>query len=158
MGYKKQQIVLHWIIVVLVAAQYLGHEAIADAFDRVIEGGPARITALVGLHIGSGFLVFALTLVRLGLRLTHGVPPPPEAEPTALRILAQGTHWAFYALLVLLPVSGAVAWFRQSEAAGDLHEVLRAVLLALIALHLAGVALHQFVWKTDILARMRRPG
>jgi cytochrome b561 len=73
------------------------------------------------------------------------------------RRAALWTHRAFYACLVLLPVTGAVAWFRGIPAAGDAHEVLRAVLLALIALHLGGVAMHQLVWKTDILKRMIRP-
>ena len=156
-GYSRAQVALHWATVALVAVQYVGHEPIAEAFDAAQDGGAAVITPLVGLHIGAGVIVFVLALVRLGLRASHGAPPPPEAEPPLLRALAHWAHLAFYALLIALPVTGAAAWFRQSGTAGDIHEVLRALLLGLIVLHLAGVAVHQFVWKTDILSRMRRP-
>lgn len=156
-GYAKSQIALHWSIAALVVVQYALHEPMAEAFDRVIDGGAATVSAGVGLHIFGGFLIFALTLIRLQLRLTRGTPPAPEAEPAPLRTLSRLAHWAFYVLLVLLPVSGAVAWFRQSEAAGDAHEVFRALLLGLIVLHLAGVAVHQLVWKTGLMQRMIRP-
>jgi cytochrome b561 len=157
-GFSRQQIALHWTIAGLVVIQFAAHDGIAHAFDRVADGSTAEVTALVGLHIFTGFTIFALTLVRLALRLEHGAPPPPEAEPPLLRRLSRGVHWAFYALLVALPVSGAVAWFRQNAAAADAHAVMRAVLLGLIVLHLGGVALHRFVWKTDLLARMRWSG
>ena len=155
-SYSRQQILLHWIIVALVALQYLLHEGMSDAFEAVEDGGLPEATALASGHIFGGFVVFALTLWRLQLRLTHGVPPAPEAEPETFRTISKAAHWAFYGLLILLPISGAVAWFRASEAAGEVHEVLRALLLALIAAHVGAVLVHQFVWKTNLGARMVR--
>lgn len=156
--YSPLQIRLHWIIVALVALQYILHEPIAEAFERWQDTGTTPdASPLVAAHVFGGFLVFALTLVRLAVRRSQGVPPPPASESPVLQNLAGLTHWAFYGLLVLLPVSGAVAWFRGSETAGDVHEVLRAVLLGLIALHVGAALMHHFVWKTDVLRRMTRP-
>ncbi|MBS0124605.1 cytochrome b [Thetidibacter halocola] len=157
MGYTKSQIVLHWTVMALVALQFLLNEGISTAFRDAVRGGETGFTPLVALHVFLGFLVFAFTLWRLALRLTHGAPPPPEAEPEKLRKLSDLAHWAFYVLLAIIPVSGAVAWFRLNRSAADAHEVLTTALLALIVLHVAAVAVHQFVWKTNLIDRMRRP-
>lgn len=155
--YSQIQIRLHWIIFALVALQYLLHDGISAAFDRVEDGAAPAMTALAGAHIFGGFLVFALMLARLYIRMTQGVPPPPDSEGPLLSKLAGAVHWAFYALLVLLPVTGAVAWFRASQSAAEVHEILRAVLLALIVLHAGAALMHHFVFKTDVLRRMTRP-
>ena len=154
-SYTPLQIRLHWLIVALVALQYILHDPISDAFEMVEDGASPGFSPLVAAHVFGGFLIFAATLIRFSVRLSHGAPHPPVAEPDPFRTIAHLAHWAFYGLLVLLPVSGAVAWFRASEIAADVHEVLRALLLALIVLHVAGVLVHQFVWKTAILDRMR---
>ncbi|MDJ0823141.1 MAG: cytochrome b/b6 domain-containing protein [Paracoccaceae bacterium] len=156
-GYSKAQIGLHWGIVGLVAIQFAVHEPIVDAFEVVETGGTPILSPLVGLHIFCGFMVFALMLVRLQLRVSQGTPPPPEGEPKVFQTLGNLAHWAFYALLVALPISGAVAWFRSNEAAADAHEVMRGILFVLIALHIAAALVHQFVWKTNLMARMTRP-
>lgn len=157
-GYTRLQIGLHWLVMALVVAQYLLHEPIAQAFDLRMSGQTVSQTPLIALHVFGGFLIFVLSLVRLQLRQTYAPPPPPHGEPAVFRHVAIWSHRAFYACLVVLPVTGAVAWFRGIPAAGDAHEVLQGVLLALIALHLGGVAMHQLVWKTDILTRMTRAG
>lgn len=154
--YSRLQIRLHWIIVALVALQYIVHEPITVAFDRLLDGQPVTPSVPVGLHVFGGFTVFALTLVRLAVRQSQGVPPPPASEAALLQKLAGLTHWAFYALLVALPVTGALAWFRGLEAAAEVHEVLRAVLLGLIVLHAGAALMHHFVFKTDVLRRMTR--
>lgn len=156
-GYTRAQIALHWITLLLVALQFIFHDAISDAWEAVEDGGEVVFSALVAQHVATGALVAVLTFVRLGLRLTHGAPPPPPTEHAALRLLARATHWGFYALLILLPVSGAVAWFNGVEAAAEAHEVLKLALLALIALHVAGALVHQFVFRTNLIARMKRP-
>lgn len=155
-GYSRQQIVLHWAIFALVALQFLLHEGIAEAFEAVEDGLAPQADILTNLHIFGGFLVFVLMLWRLMLRLTRGAPPPPEAEPAPFRLAGHAAHWVFYALLILLPVTGAVAWYRQSEAAGEVHEALRGLLFLLILAHIGAVAVHQFVWKTGLMDRMRR--
>ena len=71
-------------------------------------------------------------------------------------ILAKLTHVGLYAVMILMPVSGYVAWFGGVEAAAKGHNVLKIVLLALVALHVVGALYHQFVLRDGTLARMRR--
>ncbi|MDO5706866.1 MAG: cytochrome b/b6 domain-containing protein, partial [Paracoccus sp. (in: a-proteobacteria)] len=63
-------------------------------------------------------------------------------------------HWALYAVLILTPLSGSVAWFGGQEGAAEAHETLTSVLLALAALHVAGALYHQFVVKDGLMSRM----
>jgi cytochrome b561 len=156
-GYTRTQIRLHWIVVALIALQYVLHDTISDAWDAVLDGAEVGFDPLIAQHVLMGGLVAILAFWRLGLRLTHGAPPPPEREHPALKLLAHATHWAFYALMVLMPVSGAVAWFGGVEGAAQGHNVMKVLLLALIALHVAGALFHQFVLKTGVMARMKRP-
>lgn len=156
-GYTRAQIALHWITLLLVALQFVLHDAMSDAWDALLAGREVVFNPLVAQHVAGGALVAVLTFVRLGLRLSHGAPPPPATEHGALKLVAQGTHWAFYALLILMPVSGAVAWFNSIEGAAQAHEVMKTALLALIALHVVAALVHQFVFKTNLIARMIRP-
>ncbi len=55
-------------------------------------------------HKSVGVTVFALLLLRVGLRLRH---PSPQGVGTALqRRLAAVTHRAFYVLMLVLPLTG----------------------------------------------------
>lgn len=155
-AYSRLQIRLHWLVFGLLALQYILHEPITEAFDRLEEGLIPDFNPLVAAHVFGGFLLFVLTLARLYVRKERGAPPPPQADPPLQRMAAQVTHLGLYALLVAMPISGAVAWFRANEAAADVHSVMRIVLLALIALHVAGALYHQFVLKDGLMQRMRK--
>ncbi len=157
-AYSRTQIILHWAVVVLLAAQYLNGETIGDAFESIAHTGASSVGLLAGLHVYGGFAVLVLALVRLGLRLMIGAPQPPEEEPDILKRIASWTHRGIYALLVLIPLIGMGAWFGGIEAAGELHEALGSLLLALIGLHVTGAFFHQFILGTDVLARMRPRG
>ena len=58
--------------------------------------------------------------------------------------------------MILMPLSGSVAWFGGVEVAAQGHNVLKIVLLALVALHVIGALYHQFILRDGTLARMRR--
>ncbi|MDQ2089993.1 cytochrome b [Marimonas arenosa] len=156
--YTKTQISLHWLIFLFIALQYLGHEAIAQAWEKLSRGEAIPFDPLVLGHVFLGGLIFLMVLMRIAARLRHGAPALPEEEPAAMRMLAQLTHLGLYVLMIAMPVSGAVAWFFRNEAAGEAHEVMRVLLLALVLLHVVGALYHQFVLKTNVMARMKRPG
>lgn len=156
-GYSLAQIVLHWMIACLVVLQFLLADSMEDAFDALEDTGIAEPTLWSNLHIAGGLTIFVLMLVRLYLRMTRGTPPAPAQEPPLMQMGAQAVHWAFYAMLVLLPLSGAVAYYRQSEAAAEVHGVLKVILLVLIGLHVAGALYHRLVLRTTLLSRMTRP-
>lgn len=65
---------------------------------------------LIRTHYQFGVLIFALMIFRLSWRLAKGAPAPLLDEPPARRWTAHVTHWALYALLITMPVSGYVIW------------------------------------------------
>ncbi|WP_424944894.1 cytochrome b [Aliiroseovarius crassostreae] len=154
-GYSLSQIRLHWIVAALIAAQYLFKEAIGDAWQTYVQGGEITFNPLIFLHIAGGTLIFLFVLWRLVLRKTRGAPTPPEGEAPALKFIAHLTHWTLYALLILMPVTGALAWFGDVGQAAFAHDVLKLPLLVLSILHVLAALFHQFVLKTDLIARMK---
>lgn len=97
--YSTVAILLHWLIAaLLVWIVLLGWQA-GD-----LEGS-AKIAPLQ-LHKPLGILVLLLTLARLAWRLTHRPPViNPDLKPWERR-LALLVHWGFYAVLLILPLSG----------------------------------------------------
>jgi cytochrome b561 len=156
-GYSGLQIGLHWAVAMLVVIQFLGHDGIEHAWDAVSDGATAATSSTVLLHVGAGASIFVLSLWRLWLRLTRGAPPLPEKEPAPLRFVASATHILFYVLLIGMPMSGSLAWFAGIEQAAAAHGLATNVLLALLALHVAGAFFQQFVLKTQVLTRMAVP-
>ncbi len=156
-GYSKLQIRLHWITVLLVALQYLLHDGIANAYDSALDTGAYALSAPVIGHSAGGLIILGLTIWRLLIRRERGVPGPPSGEPEVFKAISHWAHIGFYALLIGLPITGVMAWGGQIEAAGDIHEVFRALLILLILAHIGAVIVHQVVWKTGLITRMTRP-
>lgn len=158
-GYSSIQIALHWAVVVLVAFQYVAHSGMEASWNtsRGGEAAPPGSVSLTYLHIVAGIGILLLALTRIGLRLTRGTPSPPDDEPKLLQLFAEGVHYAIYVLLLLLPISGGVAWFLAIEAAGSIHVLLKNFLLAAIFLHVAGALFQHFIRRSDVLMRMLRP-
>ena len=140
----------------MVVLQFVLHEGIADAYDVAEETGVYAMSAPVIGHIIGGALILLLACWRLILRNDRGTPPPPEGEPEVFRKAGHAAHLALYGLLIALPVTGALAWGGQMEAAGEAHEVLKTLLMLLVLAHIGAVVMHQLVWKTGLLKRMMR--
>ena len=152
-AYSRAQIALHWGIALLVAAQFLLHEGISEAWDQRMDGTIPN-APFPNPHAIAGLLIFALMLWRVVLRLRRGAPPLPAHEPKPLQVVAAGTHLAFYALLLAMPVSGSVAWVLGMEVPAEAHEAAAKLLLALIVLHIAGAVAQKFWLKSDVMTRM----
>lgn len=158
-GYSSTQIGLHWAVVVLVAFQYFAHNGIEATWGAMMQHQlpPSNSEKLSFLHVGAGLVILLLALARIVLRVTRGAPAPPADEPRALQLFATTIHLAIYALLILLPSSGLIAWFFAVPVAGATHAFLETALLAAIALHVAGALFQHFVRRSDVLMRMLRP-
>ncbi|MEM9392933.1 MAG: cytochrome b/b6 domain-containing protein [Pseudomonadota bacterium] len=156
-GYSKQQIVLHWAIVVLVALQFGLHTGMANAWDVAIAGGAFDLSTPVVAHFSIGGLILGLMMWRFALRQERGVPPPSDAEPYAFQRLGHFAHLAFYVVLILLPLTGGLAWGAQSAVLGQSHEILRFLLGFLILGHVGAVIYHQRILKSGLLQRMTKP-
>lgn len=154
-GYSRLQIALHWLVFALIAQQYLFKDAMSAAWDHITDGLETGFDPLILAHVVGGALLMIFALWRLTLRARRGVPPAIEASKVQ-GILAKLTHVGLYALMILMPLSGSVAWFGGVEAAAQVHNVMKIALLALLALHVVGALYHQFVLRDGTLARMRR--
>jgi cytochrome b561 len=157
-SYSLSQILLHWIVALLVLAQILNDEAIAQTWRALRNDPLAAPGALARAHAWIGVAILLLVVWRLALRLFRGAPPPPAGEPRPLRLAATATHVLLYAILLALALSGIAAWFGGVRPAADVHELLKLPLLALVALHFAGALYQQVVRRSDVLARMISPG
>lgn len=168
--YSRGAIWLHWIIAALVVVNL----AIGLLHDSLLEG----VAGAIPLHKSIGLSVLALTLARIGWRLTHRPPRLPVDLPAWERGAARASHVAFYALLLALPLAGWVMgsagrearypmrWFglfdvphlpgsARTAAFGDgAHMVLGYAMAALVALHLAAALRHHFVLRNAVLGRM----
>lgn len=155
-GYSATQIMLHWTVALLVAFQFLFNHGIGDAF-RAIMGGEeptADAAGAANIHVTMGLLILMLALWRIGLRLTLGAPPAPDNEPPLLRRVAKINHVALYVLILLVPMSGAAAWFGSLGGAAAAHNILKLLLLPVVVLHIAGALVQHFVFRSDVLMRM----
>lgn len=155
--YSRLQIAVHWIVAVLVIANWLLGDGISHILEAQEEGQSVPSMSPAYIHITIGVTVLILMLYRLGERLRRPVETDPEDPRGVLTILGAINHWAFYALLIVIPLVGALAWFGESEAAGELHELLVNVTLALVLLHVLAALFHQFVLKDGLIGRMLRP-
>lgn len=161
---------LHWIIAIFVILNLvsgIGHEAL----PRDQRG------AVMALHFSSGMTILALSLARLLWRLGHRPPPLPDGMKGWEIKLAGATHAVLYLLMIVLPLSGwvivstapfPIQWFglfalpkfgvTREDAlaglAGEGHEILGFVMLALVLLHVAAALYHQYGRKDGLMGRM----
>ncbi len=93
--------ILHWVIAVLVIQLLIVGNTMVDlplvSQDKFW---------LFQLHKSLGFTLLGLMALRIVWRLTHPAPGLPGGMGLLQRLAAHGTHFAFYALLVLMPLAG----------------------------------------------------
>lgn len=106
--YGSSQKAIHWAVFLLVIGLY-GLTYAEDLFPR---GDPNR-DLVWWFHISFGLLLFALVIIRIGLRLVFGAPELPSEMTLLERWLAKVAHLLLYALLMAIPVLGILlTWFR----------------------------------------------
>lgn len=160
----------HWVIVALVATQV----ALALTAHDLPPG--IEKLALLARHKSVGITILLLAIARLAWRAANPVPDLPSALRPYERALARFTHFALYALLFAMPLTGwmmssargfPVSWFGLVQLPDlvpadrglydvfhETHEVLARVLGAIVLLHIAGALKHHFVLRDAVLRRM----
>ena len=136
--------------------------------------GPAMFKAYA-LHKSFGITLLALALARLAWRAVDR-RPLDLAAPGWQKLAALGTHLAFYALMLAVPLAGwaynsaanfPLQWFGQvnlpalvpaspalKEFFHEAHELGAIALLTLVALHVAAAWKHHLLDKDNTLRRM----
>lgn len=169
-GYDPVARAFHWLVVALVAAQLV----VALVLPAVLPASTEN--ALIAWHVSLGPTILLVMLLRLAWRLTHTPPPAPVDLSPGLRLLARATHWAFYAVLIVLPVLGWIATNAYggtprllgfiplprlvapdkpfAESVGAVHATVAAALMALIVLHVSGALYHALVKRDGVMGRM----
>lgn len=172
--YDHVAITFHWTIAFLIVVNWpIGF------FAEAIELHLGR--NLVPLHKSIGLTVLALSLLRLGWRLANPPPPLPLGVSQWRRLAAQLTHWAFYGLIIAVPLTGwlrtspnayPLSWFglvpipkfaiEKGSFAADLaisgHQFLAYSMAALLVIHIAAALHHHFRLRDAVMLRMLPAG
>ena len=161
---------LHWLVVLLVVTI-----AVLGLYMTDLPIGLYKVK-VYALHKSLGLTVLALGVLRLAWIVFGGRPQALPGDPAWQRLAAKLTHWALYALLLIVPLSGwwynsvagfGLRWFGLFQvpdlAAADAtlkamakerHEVLFYVLAGLVAVHAAAALWHHYALRDHTLRRM----
>ena len=154
-GFSRFQIVLHWLIAALVVFQIVFAEAMEEMVEAAEEG--ERLSAsdpiLGTAHYWFGLAILVLVGIRLVLRLRTGVPGPAADANPLFDLAARAMHWLYYALLVVVPVLGLLAYY-FGDPWGEIHQLAKPAFILLIVVHAGAALYHQFVLRDGTLRRM----
>jgi cytochrome b561 len=169
--YTRTAMFLHWLIALLLLSQF----AFGWYLQDVPRGVPAR-SYFVNLHKSTGMLIGVLILLRIVWRLRHTPPPLPDEVPRWQRRLAAASHFALYACMLVMPLSGYVAsnfskwgvnffnavmlppWGSDDKVVyaflNQTHKVTSLVLLTLVVLHVLAALKHLLIDRDGVFTRM----
>jgi cytochrome b561 len=162
--------ILHW----LTALAVLGLLGVGWWMEG-LPNSPDKI-AIYKLHKSVGLTVLALAVVRIAWRLFERARPRPPSMPGWQRAFAATTHWALYAGILVMPLSGwlynsasgfPLKWFELFKVpalsgadatlkaiAGEVHGTAAIVVAVAAGLHVLGALKHHFVDRDHVLAAM----
>ena len=105
-------------------------------------------------HLFFGLTIFLLMVIRFILRIILGVPKPTKQSSSLTIILAKIIHWLFYLVLLIVPISGFVAWNTSNLLIGNLHSASVNALYVLVLIHLIAIVYHQIFLEDNLIDRM----
>ncbi|APA84721.1 cytochrome b [Paraburkholderia sprentiae WSM5005] len=166
--YDAVSILLHWITVILVLAQF----GLAHTWGFAPK--PTRHLMIVG-HMSFGIVLSAVLIVRIAWRLVPG-RQSPAAGAGWVELAAKGVHYLLYALLIGEAVLGfALRWSGDESmsffgleipapfaptskathhAIGEAHDLVGWAIIVIAAGHAAAALFHHYVLRDDVLKRM----
>ena len=161
---------LHWITALMILF------IIPAGIVMTNIGSGALQNNLFDLHRSFGVLVFAITLVRVLVRIAQGAPGPAAGLNALERFAAATVHYLMYALLIAMPLIG---WLMTSayrvdvsvfglftlphlvEKSEETYKLLQQMhfiggiaLALLVLMHIGAVIKHTFLSKDTVLWRM----
>jgi len=159
--------VLHWLMAAMIITMlFIGVAMVASL---------GHYHTLVSVHRVLGILILILVVVRIVNRWLNP-PPPLPPMPRIQKILAEGSHYLLYALMIILPLVG---WGMLSaarypvEMVGSFvlppilphdpalyavlrrsHTVLAYVFFFTVLVHLGAALLHALIIRDGVFASM----
>ena len=163
------QRLLHWLMAVCILAMlFIGVGMVSTIAPKYL--------TLVSIHKPLGIAILVLALLRLIVRLRYGAPSLPADLPAPMKLAAHLSHYAFYVLMIGMPLIGwgmlsaaayPVALFDgvylpailpQSDSIHSLlwnaHFYLAFAFFALILLHVAAALFHALVRRDGVFEAM----
>ncbi len=163
------QRLLHWLMAACILAMlFIGVGMVSTIAPKYVP--------LLATHKTLGIVILVLVLIRLGVRLRYGAPALPADLPPPMRVAARLSHYAFYALMIGMPLIG---WAMLSTGAypvvlyGDIplppilpqsdalhtllwsaHFYLAFAFFALVLLHVAAALFHALVRRDGVFQSM----
>ena len=163
------QRLLHWLMAIcLLAMLFIGVGMVSTIMPKYLP--------LVSIHKSLGIAILVLALIRLALRLRYGAPSLPADLPMPMKLAAQLSHYAFYLLMIGMPLLG---WGMLSAAAypvvvfgsvrlpsilpqsDSLHALLWAAhfylafaFFALVLMHVAAALFHALIRRDGVFDAM----
>lgn len=162
---------LHWLIALCVIGMMLMGSFMNDIADKALK------FQVYGIHKALGITILALMIVRLGWKLYNwGRPSHNATHKPWEQKLAGLVHWVFYALLLVMPLSGwlltsaagsTLSWFglfpiptiveaskEMRHFYGEIHEITANLIWAALALHVGGALKHMVIDRDGTIRRM----
>ena len=173
-GFGLVSIILHWLMALLIIGLFISGYYMVE-----LDYYSKWYNLLPWWHIAVGVTTFLLLLTRIAWRWSN---PRPAALPSYYgweKIAAGITHYAFYALLLVISVTGYLiptakgapidffGWFDipalieldsgPAEWAGTLHEYAAYAVAGLFLLHVCATVKHHFIDKDITFIRILKP-
>jgi cytochrome b561 len=163
------QRLLHWLMAACILAMlFIGVGMVSTVMPKYLP--------LLATHKTLGIVILVLALVRLVVRARYGAPPLPADLPGPLKLAAHLSHYAFYALMIGMPLIGwgmlsagaypivlygnvrLPAILPQSDALHTLlwnaHFCLAFAFFALILVHVGAALFHALIRRDTVFESM----
>jgi cytochrome b561 len=163
------QRLLHWLMAVCILTMlFIGVGMVSTIMPKYL--------TLISIHKPLGIAILVLALLRLIVRLRDGAPSLPADLPVPMKLAAELSHYALYALMIGMPLIG---WAMMSAAAypivlfggvllppilpqsdslhallWDAHYYLAFAFFALVLLHIAAALFHALVRRDGVFEAM----
>jgi cytochrome b561 len=177
--YDRTAMMFHWSIAGLILLDF----AFALSFSQFNPGDALYFSFAYRMHMSTGLVVLALSVLCAAWRLLHKYPPLPQTMSSVTRVLAKTAHALLYLFMIAIPVSGwAILSVRKKPAVlfGQLNWPNIAYLeqmtreqrvryyefvfpahikwsyigMCLVGLHILAALYHHFYRHDDVLMRM----
>ena len=177
--YDGVAMIIHWLTAVLMIYMvFFGEDLMKSGMHAAKAGDASNATFEPSIHVSIGVTILLLTILRIVWRLTHTAPAYPASMKRYEVVGSKSLHGLFYLLLIVLPLTGWLAFGEVSAelpalagttifgampvpavpfTAGifsDIHSLGSNLAMFLIGVHVLAALKHQFIDKDGIFGRM----